>query len=148
MTYDPDEYWKRLHRRSGLSAVGQSGQPVSMNRWLYATLAREVECVVAASDVRPDSVLDVGAGTGFWMEFWQHRGATKVHGVDFQPAAVDVINERFPGSTRVLDIGAASPGAVYDLVSVMNVLLHITDDARFDQALRHVAGAVLRAAIS
>ncbi len=34
------------------------------------------------------------------------------------------------------------PGGPYDVVNVFDVLYHITDDARWEAALRHLAGAV------
>ena len=142
MSYDPLEYWTTLHGRDGLTAVGQSGLPTSINRWLYATMARRLERFASTHDLRPKTVYDVGAGTGYWVAWWTAHGAVTVHGCDLVPVAVDRLRARFPGEFDILDIAEGSPPRTYDLVSILNVLLHITDESRFEAALRNLAAAV------
>lgn len=149
MPYSPTDYWGELHQRDDLSAVGQSALPAAINGWLYSALARNVGRHVRRHGLhRPAGrrVLDIGAGTGFWVEFWRRLGAT-VDGVDLVPVAVERLRGRSGGTGGtfwVADIAeAGAPGdATYDTVSVMNVLLHVTDDAAFDRALANVAGVV------
>jgi SAM-dependent methyltransferase len=140
--YDPSEYWERLHARDGLDAVGQSGMPANFNRWLYLVTARRLDEFVRGHDLRPNNALDVGSGTGYWVAWWADHGVRNVDGCDLVPVAVDRLRDRFPGKFEVLDIGTAAPSGTYDMVSVLNVLLHITDDRRFRSALRNLAEAV------
>jgi SAM-dependent methyltransferase len=140
--YDPDEYWSGLHARGGLVAVGQSGMPINFNRWLYSGTARRMDEFVRRHDLRPNNVLDVGAGTGYWVEWWTNRGVRDVDGCDLVPVAVERLRERFPGRFEVLDLGASAPSGTYDLVNVLNVLLHITDERRFRAGLTNLAAAV------
>jgi 2-polyprenyl-3-methyl-5-hydroxy-6-metoxy-1,4-benzoquinol methylase len=141
--YIPQEHWENLHAREDLSAVGQSGLPAGFNAWLYRNGARNLNRFLASYLRRdPDTVYDVGAGTGYWVAYWLHRGAARVDGSDLVETAVRRLSSRFPGDFTVLDISSGSPTARYDLVSCMNVLLHIVDEAAFEQALRHLAGAV------
>lgn len=149
MPYDPIEYWSRLHERDDLTAVGQAGLPVDINRWLYRILERNVGAFLRRHQVTrpfPDRVFDVGAGTGFWVEAWHRLGAATVDGCDLVPDAVERLSERFGASGRFVVADLASgeplPGPAYPFVSCMNVLLHVTDDAAFQTALRTVAGAV------
>ena len=98
MPYTPIDYWARLHERDDLSAVGQSGLPTAMNRWLYRALDRNVAAFLrrhGLSDPFPDRVFDVGAGIGFWVDAWHRRGAIRVDGCDLVPDAVTRLNERF-----------------------------------------------------
>jgi SAM-dependent methyltransferase len=140
--YNPSEYWERLHARDGLDAVGQSGIPANFNRWLYSVMARRLDQFVRRHDLRPNDVLDTGSGTGYWVAWWAGHGAEKVDGCDLVPVAVDRLRDRFPGNFAVLDIGTSAPSGTYDMVGVLNVLLHVTDDSRFQEALRNFAKAV------
>lgn len=150
MPYDPDAYWRGLHERADLSAVGQAALPVELNEWLYRALAGNVARFARRHGLHrppPDRAFDVGAGTGYWVAFWHQRGVWRVDGCDLVPAAVDRLNERFgPRGDRfvVADIvdGTALPSEPYPLVSVMNVLLHVTDDAAFERAVANVARLV------
>jgi SAM-dependent methyltransferase len=149
--YSPADYWGELHRRDDLSSVGQSALPAGINRWLYVTLARNVRGHVKRHGLhrpQPRRVLDVGAGTGFWVEFWRQLGA-HVDGVDLVPVAVERLRERFgesSGGGRFWVADIAQPGSLggdpYDVVSVMNVLLHVTADEPFEAALRNIAARV------
>jgi SAM-dependent methyltransferase len=149
MPYKPLDYWARLHERDDLSAVGQSGLPPALNRWLYRALERNVGAFLRRNGLTkplPDPVFDVGAGIGFWVDAWHRRGASRVDGCDLVPDAVARLRERYgaTGEFVVADISDASqlPDRRYPLVSCMNVLLHVTDDGAFAAALGAIAGLV------
>jgi SAM-dependent methyltransferase len=150
MAYDPRDHWSRLHARGDLSSVGQSGLPAGLNTWLYRALERRVRWFVRRHRVVTgrSSVFDVGSGTGYWVRVWHELGAARVDGCDLVPDAVERLEAEFGGrGDRFVasDIGAEEPGlpaGPYDVVSVMNVLLHLTDDAAFRRALGNVAGLV------
>ncbi len=148
MPYTPSEYWRQLHDRRDLSAVGQSGLSSAMNIQLYRILARNLRNFLRrhGCDRIQGDAFEVGAGTGYWIEFWRGLGAARVDGCDLVPVAVDDLNSRFGsgGRFRVADIGAETTvdfGA-YGAVTCMNVLLHLTDDAKFDAALQNIARLV------
>jgi len=148
--YVPSQYWAALHRRGDLSAVGCSGLPPGINAWLYRTMASNVDRFLDRHGVRldaSDAAFEVGVGIGYWLSHWQALGAGRVDGCDLVPEAVDQLNASIPpghGRYRAADVSL--PGALgderYRLVAVLNVLLHIMDEERFDAALANVAGLV------
>jgi hypothetical protein len=151
MSYQASEYWGDLHRRDDTSAVGQSGLPAEFNAWLYRILARNLARLLrrhGVLDPVPARMFEVGSGRGDWIDFWRQRGVRRVDGGDLVPQAVERLNQRFgtTGSFVVAEFGGdvppVTPEPVYPLVTVFNVLLHITDDALFERALGQVAGLV------
>jgi SAM-dependent methyltransferase len=147
--YDPQEYWTTLHREASLRAVGQSGLPVGLNVWLYRIARRNVRAFLRAHGLpglTDLAVLDIGSGTGFWIDEWQAMGATLVDGVELVPDAVERLRERFPRSTFIVgdiaDDGVLPDDERFDFVAVMNVLLHIVDDERFTAAASHIAATI------
>lgn len=152
MPYEAKEYWSQLHDRGDLSSVGQSALSPALNAWIYRALEHRVRWFIRRHRVL-DSVtaaFDVGAGTGYWTRRWHDLGVTRVDGCDLVPAAVERLTTAFgPRGDRFIaaDIGAPDfpdPVEGYGLVSVMNVLLHITDDNAFRVALGNVASLVDR----
>jgi len=152
MPYSPQEYWQGLHQRAGLSAVGQSALPDAINTWLYRTLQRNLRAFVRRHRVRPaagDRMLDVGVGKGFWVPFWAGQGWA-VDGIALVPSAVEDVLHRFPeGRFWTADVTAPDalipPDGVatsWQLVTCLNVLLHVTQDDRFTDALTRLAGVV------
>lgn len=147
--FDPVEYWERMHRENrGFAAVGFAGLGVGFNTWMYrvrrVALARALRR--AGLRVEGASVLDVGAGTGFYVRAWLQLGAAHVTGIDLSEAAVAALRAAFPTEEFVRDDIAdpsRSLSAQYDVVSAFDVLFHIVDDDRFARAIRNI-GALTR----
>jgi SAM-dependent methyltransferase len=150
VSYDPREHWSRLHARGDLSGVGQSGLPADLNHWIYRALERRVRWFVRRTHAIDgvSAAFDVGAGTGYWVGVWHDLGLARVDGADLVPAAVERLEATFGARGDRFwsaDIGAidADLGSdAYGFVSVMNVLLHITEDDAFRRALGNVARLV------
>ena len=147
--YEPRDYWSTLHRGGGLKAVGQSGLPESLNRWLYKIGRRNVTAFMTGrgvANLRGATVLDVGSGTGFWIDVWASLGAARIDGVELIPEAVERLRERYPDSTfatgDVAEAAVLPSDRTYDVVTVMNVLLHVVDEERLASAAANLAAVV------
>ncbi len=142
--YEPDDYWGSLLEHDGLRVTGHAELASSFNAWLYRNGQRNLDRFLRRTlRAIPDRVFDAGVGTGFWVEHWYARGAEVVDGCDLVPEAVARVQRRLRGSFRVANLADGAPTTeTYPLVSAMNVLLHITDDAAFERALGGLAGMV------
>ena len=146
--FDANAYWARLHQESSLRSVGQSGLPEELNRHLYAIARRNVLRFVRRQGVLDQPlgrVFEAGAGTGFWIALWTSLGATRVDGCDLALQAVERLRAAFPGTFVAGDLaseGVLPADGSYELVTAMNVLLHILDDDAFAAALRNLAATV------
>lgn len=138
----PKKYWEhRLAQTFDLHGVGYLGLGRDFNTWMYKLRARVFDRTVRAAGFRGGAALDVGSGTGFYIERWRALGASRVAGVDLTDVAARKLAEKFPFATfRQGDVGdAAFPVAeTYDAVSCMDVLFHIVDDGRFETALANI----------
>lgn len=142
---DNRAFWEsRLEADWTEGGVGYRALGRPFNTWMYRVrrevFLREVGALDLGADPR---VLDVGSGTGFYVCRWREIGVGSVTGCDLTDAAVERLRRRHPdvGFLR-LDISdpgdALEPGS-FDAVSCMDVLFHITDDARYEAALAAVA---------
>jgi predicted TPR repeat methyltransferase len=102
-----------------------------------------------AVDWSRSTVLDVGSGTGFYVEQWHALGVPKVIGVDITSKAVDELARRFPGDEFVeADVGAVDSrpltahGSRLTAVSAMDVLFHIVDDDAYRRAFVNIASCL------
>lgn len=145
--FDPRAYWEeRLGGACTLAGVGYAGLGLPFNRWMYrvrrSVFLREMRRRLPRD--RPIDVLDVGSGTGFYVERWRELGVRSIRGSDLTEAAVGHLRERHPGLPFVrLDIGArlddpAAAGGPYDAISAFDVLFHIVDDDAFRRAFHNV----------
>ena len=145
MSYRPQEFWEqRLAEQFDLRGTGETGLSLAYNRACYALRAEVLTRALARAGVSPSGarVLDVGCGTGFWTEYYASRGA-RYTGVDIAQVSVDRLAERYPAQRFLrADVSDGVPAGPYDVVNVFDVLYHVTDDARWAAALRHLAAAV------
>ncbi|MEY9213165.1 class I SAM-dependent methyltransferase [Thermobifida halotolerans] len=130
------------------TGVGYRALGRPFNEWMYR-VRREVFLERAGAldmDLTRARVLDVGSGTGFYVQAWRDLGVASVTGCDLTEAAVARLRRRFPGlrfeRLDIADPGDTLAGADFDAVSCMDVLFHITDDDRYTAALESVARLV------
>jgi SAM-dependent methyltransferase len=147
-SFDSTSFWEQRLQRFDLSSVGYAGLGLHYNRWLYRVRSfvfrRLLDSVTL--DLSSAHVLDVGSGTGFYVDEWRRAGAGKVVGSDLTRAATGRLRERFPDSEIVqFDISEEPPFPPnsFDAVSAFDVLFHIVDDVRYRSAIANIA-TVLR----
>ena len=144
--FDARGYWEqRLASQYTLGGVGYLGLGEGFNAWAYRVrrhvFLREVRALLP--DPGAARVLDIGSGTGFYLDRWHELGVGRVTGSDLTDSAVRNLRARHPGDTIVrFDAGDEDlpfGGARFDAVSMMDVLYHVVDDARFRRAFVNVA---------
>ena len=145
MTYRPRKFWdQRLAGQFDLRGTGQPGLSAEYNAACYELRRRVLERALAAERFEPAGrrVLDVGCGTGFFTAYYLARGA-RVTGVDIAPTSIERLRARHPEATFVLaDVSEAEIAGRFDLVNAFDVLYHITDDAKWERAVKTLVGAV------
>jgi SAM-dependent methyltransferase len=128
---------------TGAGAVGNSPRFVE---FMYAARMRQVERGLRSlrlSDLSSRRVLDVGSGTGAWLEFWRRHGVTQLAGMDFAAASAGTLRQRFPDCTiaqgDVCEAPFDLPDRAYDVISSFEVLMHIFEPMRFRRAIVNLA---------
>ena len=90
-------------------------------------------------------VLDIGCGTGHWVDFFsQVLEARSVVGADFSQTAAERLTARYSNrpevSIRRMDISEPEPGfeGRFAVVSASGILFHIVDDPRWARAIGNI----------
>ena len=145
MTYQPREFWEqRLREQFDLRGTGQTGLSLEYNRACYTLRGEVLERALKEAGVtlRGARVLDVGCGTGFFTQFYLDRGA-QVTGVDITTASVERLAARFPQARfQLADVSEDIPPGPFDVVNSFDVFFHVTQDERWERALRNVCDVV------
>jgi SAM-dependent methyltransferase len=142
------QYWEsRLGEHFSLAGVGYLRLGRRYNEWLYKA---RIPVFNRVTDKLPVSwgnakVLDIGSGTGFYVDRWKERGVRDITGLDLTQVVVDRLSTQHP-EARFLraDIGLPLDGvelepASFDVISAFDIFFHIVDDAQFAQAFQNVA---------
>ncbi|HEX9166125.1 MAG TPA: methyltransferase domain-containing protein [Gemmatimonadales bacterium] len=143
------DYWEsRLRQSYSLEGVGYRRLGHQYNHWMYRVRAGVFTRVAGSLGVdwRRAAACDIGSGTGFYVDQWHRLGVTRVTGVDITDKAVEELGRRFPGDEFVReDVGRdwslapRLPAHAFDVVSAMDVLFHLVDDADYARAFVNIA---------
>lgn len=149
-SFDPEGFWEGMHTQyRSCEATGFVGLGVGFNVWMYRIRRHVLRRALAKAGVSLEgaTVLEVGAGTGFYVRRWLELGAAHVRGIDLSAKAVKALRAEFPTVDFVRGDIAEPPRELlsrrYDLVSAFDVLYHIVDDGRFLRAIANI-GEVTR----
>jgi SAM-dependent methyltransferase len=146
--FDPQRYWEqRLLAHPDITGVGYLGRSPKFVEYQYRSRMDQVELILrhyGLTDLAGHSVLDIGSGTGIWLNFWHQHGASCVVGLDFAQPSIDRLRKRFPNDLIVpCDVSVAPlplPDTMrYDVISAFDVLLHIVDPNSFRRAIENLA---------
>ena len=139
--YNPKDHWEqRLSERFNLRGVGHISYSEGYYTWLYRRKKRCIEDFFAGFDLEGKDVLDIGAGTGFFVEWFLQRKA-QVCGIDITEASIGRLAKRLPVEFHVADISSADyrPPRVFDVVNMWDVIYHIVDTAAFERSIRNIS---------
>ncbi|MHC4696755.1 MAG: class I SAM-dependent DNA methyltransferase, partial [Planctomycetota bacterium] len=143
--FDAEQYWEdRLSREYDLQGVGRRNLGIYFNRWAYRARRRAFLRMLQSLqlDFRSFDVLDVGTGTGFYIDCWRELHVRSISGLDLTSVAVRGLEKRYPDCTfHKLDFTgsiAELRGQRFDFVSCMDVLFHIVGDLRYRRAVENV----------
>ena len=149
--FNQGEYWRdRLSRQVDISTVGHRSLGENYNRFLYARRFEVLQRVLRMHGIEANggAVLDIGCGSGIYTRFWHDRGTGDYTGIDLSPRGIGALMAQYPAYRfvcgDVTDAGFALRGRAFDVVTLFDVLYHITDNTRAAQALTNIA-AVLKA---
>jgi SAM-dependent methyltransferase len=148
--FEPAAYWEeRLRKHPGITGVGYTSLGKYFNQWQYRVRKHVFRRLIRSlhADWQNAAVLDVGSGTGFYVDLWKDLGVKSLTGSDLTQTAISRLKREFPDVGFVhLDIGDSQVqlrSDRFDAVSALDILFHIVDDSRYRQALANI-GSVLR----
>ncbi|HYF50142.1 MAG TPA: class I SAM-dependent methyltransferase [Planctomycetota bacterium] len=149
--YENDRYWtQRLEREFTLAGVGHAGVGLAFNRWAYAVRRAVLLRTLKRHNINVQgaNLLELGFGTGFYLDLWTEQKVAHVTGFDITEIAVNAARERYSKdwTFNKADIGAPLPLAeragTYDIATAFDVLFHLVEDNNWNGALDNIARAV------
>jgi SAM-dependent methyltransferase len=143
--YVPAEYWeKRLEGLFNLQGVGHLGFNETYNKWYYRLNKKALAAAVSRNSIRTSGarLLDIGIGTGYYIDFWSKRGVGEITGIDLTRKSVSALKSLYPSldfhqadisQPLRLDIGK------FDIILLLNVLYHVIGEEGFATAIANAA---------
>src|SRR5947208_7097745 len=97
--YENDRYWtKRLEQDFSLAGVGHAAVGLAFNRWAYRVRRAVLLRTLRAENLSVNGarILELGFGTGFYLDLWRDLHVAHVAGIDITEIAVNNARQHFP----------------------------------------------------
>jgi SAM-dependent methyltransferase len=147
--YKAVDYWSKRHGKYGfdLRGVGDFGKSQEENQRILDEGTKLVMELVGREglDLTRVTMLDVGCGTGHFAGAFRNAGVTDYTGIDIVDTLFEGLRQRLPGFTfRQVDVSTTPIPGEYDLIIMMDVAQHITDEAKFRYAMENLKSHLKR----
>lgn len=143
--FNTARYWEnRLTKKFDLTGVGFRRKSVAYNKWVYRVRTELLDLIILENGwpVEGKSILDVGCGTGYFIDYWLTRKAGDITGLDIAEISINKLKDAFPGvKFNLADLSdpELELGGRYDYVTIFDVLFHIIDDNKFESVAVNLA---------
>ncbi|MEK6732740.1 MAG: class I SAM-dependent methyltransferase [Candidatus Omnitrophota bacterium] len=150
--YNAEKYWADRFCKYGfdLSGVGDIDLTNYENEQVY-NKAKETFlslCRDEGIDFNNISILDIGCGTGFYTEALFEKRAKQYLGIDITDVLFGRLKQRFPQfQFHKLDITARELNGGFDLIIMIDITQHITNEKKFSFAMQNVKSHLNRGGI-
>ncbi len=146
------EYWdKLLSENTSLKGVGWPNWPESYNLILYKKYLIGFEKVINELQTKYGlklndtlNVFEAGPGTGFYTNYFYQAGVKHYTGADISEASVIKLKDKYSIFNFIRKDISESDDFInvnentFDLICIVDVLLHITDDEKFRRAVNNL----------
>ncbi len=138
--YNASQYWKDRFSKYGYSLQGAGDESISSedNEKVYQSARDEFQAILKQENINlsGSDILEIGVGSAFFTGVLFELGAQKLTGVDITDVLFNQHKEKFPDYTFVKrDITNDTVDGVYDLITMIDVVQHITEEAKVAAAM-------------
>ena len=142
--FKPEKYWQeRVSGRLDIGVVGHRSFGRAYNSYIYQRridLISDFLCQINV-DLTKLKVLDIGCGSGFYVDFWKSKGIKEYVGLDISKDSVNQLKARYPNyrfihANITLAETLSKITETYDIITVFDVMYHIIDDTRASMAFK------------
>lgn len=148
--YRPADFWESRYQKFDISTSGHINLPYVYNTWLYKMkIGKILKSLISRFNVLEDkNVLELGCGTGAYLDMWRGLNIKSMTGVDIAPSTAINLKKQNPDyNFYCQDISDENIAVLlgenkYDIVTAIGVLVHIIDDEDMRSALRNISRMV------
>ncbi len=150
--YDDRSWWDKSFYTGGVSdrqTIAQQRSVVAA-KYHYASMEMQILRHLRNNNLSVDScsVMDIGSGSGHWIDFYKSLDAGSVVGMDVSSSSCSHLRQKYAGDSGVeihhgkaLEVIDGLNGE-HDIVNAIGVMFHIVDDAEWRDTVAAIGRVV------
>jgi len=147
--YEASKFWDAsvyVHGISDRQTIDPNQSPYS-SKYHYCSVEMQIlkHLYNNGIETKKSSVLDIGSGSGHWIEFYKALGAVKISGIDVSETSINYLNQKYssdPETTfykgKAVDVFNQLKDK-FDIVNAIGVMFHIVDDQEWLETINKIA---------
>jgi len=143
-SYKPKTFWNDLLTNSfDLKGVGHFRLSNEENLRMYEDKKRIITELLKNMNVsikNDTNIIEIGIGVGYWTDYFNSIGVKDYTGNDIAQISITNLKAKYPQYNFIQgDISELMlPENTFDFGAMIDVTQHITDDIRFDSAMKNL----------
>jgi len=151
--YNDQEWWDKIFYSDGISdrqTIASDKNPLSAN-YHYCSVEMFILRYLFNNRIPLDQsvILDIGSGSGHWIDFFNSLGSVKTVGMDVSQSSVQFLEDKYSSRNDVVIHQGKAAEIInnlddsFHIVNAVGVMFHIIDDLEWINTIQAI-GAVLR----
>ena len=147
--YNAIEWWDKRFYTDGVSdrkTMDPQKSPYSA-RYHYNSVEMQIlkHLYNKNTSINQSRVLDIGSGSGHWIDFFRSLGSSKTIGIDVSLSSVDFLKNKYRNNSNVtIHHGKVSEileklNTKFDIAIAIGIMFHIVDDSEWTNTIHAVA---------
>jgi 2-polyprenyl-3-methyl-5-hydroxy-6-metoxy-1,4-benzoquinol methylase len=147
--YNDKEWWDKLFYTDGVSdrqTITQRKSPIS-SKYHYASVELQILKVLYNEELSLNdcTLLDIGSGSGHWIEFYSSLGVNQIIGVDVSKSSIDYLEEKYKDRPDISLYNGKivecidEVNTTLNFVNAIGVMFHIVDDSEWKKTIEKIS---------
>jgi SAM-dependent methyltransferase len=142
---DTKKFWEeRLEKGINLTTTGHRAFSLEYNQWLYQAQVDCLDDLIQENklQVAGASLLDIGCGGGFFIDYFVQKGVPEVTGIDITRQSIEYLRGVYPSFSFFESDIASSELPIkgpFKIITAISVMFHIVEDQKFQKAIENIA---------
>jgi 2-polyprenyl-3-methyl-5-hydroxy-6-metoxy-1,4-benzoquinol methylase len=147
--YEASKFWDASVYNQGIS----DRQTIDPNQSPYSAKYHycSVEMIILKHlynntiDTTTSKVLDLGSGSGHWIEFYKLLGVEEISGIDVSEVSINYLDQKYSSDNhttfykgKILDI-IKDFNETFNIVNAIGIMFHIVDDVEWRETINKIA---------
>ena len=148
-TYKENEWWDNNFFTEGISdrqtISRQSSQLSSMYHYCSVEMQILKHFYNNNISIKNYNLLDIGSGSGHWIDFYLSLGFSQAIGVDVSLSSVKFLKNKYESNNKVNIVHGSFTEVVenfqigFNIINAIGVMFHIVDDSKWEKAIQSVS---------